>query len=814
MAHTYVGKICPYCKTTFQEDDTIAICGSCFMPHHLACWQANEGCTTYGCKGVIESIINSENANKTSVLSKQETVNESKPPGETGKFETIFESLEGKLQEDVPVLIQKVTLIKNNDDGSIFARCVFRSLTDDSIKALLLDIIATDAWGNPAEGVEGFQLLDLKTKRESEFGQTTPIPIPNKNVRSIEIVIKKILYEDRRMEDCNEAYSNVPDQPTLLSVLELKECVEQYAGKTTKEAKFVPVVGDKVWRCTCGAVNSNNDENCYKCSTKLSLQQAYFRPEEIIEKTKAYLEEKRRKEEEIRLERQKQQREAEERLRKAQEEKERQDREAIEAKKAKKRKRIKKTIITIVTVILLAVLSYGTIFHLVPLLRYNNAASNVEKHEYEAAYNTYIALGDYKDCSTKATETIYAKAQYFESQEQYTEAAVEYERIPEYQDSKTKAVECKNEASYISGKEKFEAKAFDEAIKIFTALGEYKDSKDWIDKTNYAYAKACLEKEDYAKAYELFTSLKDYEDSKDQAKESQYLAGQKAFDAKEYDKAFEYFNAIDKSYKDSEEKAKESKYLVAINALTQKQYKDASDAFNDSVLKDYKDSADKCVEASYLYAKSCYDSKNYNDAVTYFGRSKGYEDTDELVVDAKYENALIDISKKDYKKAVSALESIGNYKDSKTKINEAKYAYVTANKNSTDTTTYNYLKDLKKAGYSDSSKIYNSLYAWKVTITAVNNSSSSSSNMSSISKYDNIYFHYKVSGGPPGESLKLKFVGKLPGCSAYTGIDTVRSGSTGSWYLYFTYGYRGGTATGKYYDSNGNLLDSASVSLY
>jgi len=51
----YVGKICPYCKAAFTEDDEIVVCSVCDMPHHKDCWVENKGCTTFGCLGTIKS---------------------------------------------------------------------------------------------------------------------------------------------------------------------------------------------------------------------------------------------------------------------------------------------------------------------------------------------------------------------------------------------------------------------------------------------------------------------------------------------------------------------------------------------------------------------------------------------------------------------------------------------------------------------------------------------------------------------------------------------------------------------------------------
>ncbi|WP_459482035.1 RING finger protein [Clostridium saccharoperbutylacetonicum] len=54
----FTGKICPYCKGEFKEDDEIVLCSICEMPHHKECWVENQGCTTFGCTGTIMGVDN------------------------------------------------------------------------------------------------------------------------------------------------------------------------------------------------------------------------------------------------------------------------------------------------------------------------------------------------------------------------------------------------------------------------------------------------------------------------------------------------------------------------------------------------------------------------------------------------------------------------------------------------------------------------------------------------------------------------------------------------------------------------------------
>lgn len=726
-----------------------------------------------------------------------ENARTSNASSEYEKIEILYESAECKLQNNVPVLIEKVYLLKDAGNGSVFAKCAFRSLTNKTIKALLLDVIAADTWGNPLEGVEGFQLLDLNVKRGFRFGHSEMIPLPNKNTRNVDIIIRKILFEDQSICDCEEAYSTIPAPTTLLSVFGSEEAVECYAEKTVKFAEFVPAVGQQIWRCTCGAINRTGRDSCCGCGTSLSLQLSAYEPEVIISEGKARLEEKARR-----------------------------DRVSAEIEKENKKK---KTFLALAAILLVCAI-YGTFQYLIPSIRYNAAANDVEKNNYDAAYNTYIALKDYRDSSDKAIETLYQKAAYLEGQKQFAEAATEYEKIPDYQDSKTKAVHCRNEAQYAEAKAKYDAKDYDGAIAAFTKLGRYLDSQNWVLKTKYAKASDYFDNKEYAKAAELFKELKeinDYLDSQERMEESEYQLAEAAYAQKDYQAAYQGYEALGADYKDAGDKAKDAKYLYACECLSAKNYKDASDLF--SSLKGYKDGQNKFNEATYAYAKNCLDSLSYsvdslnklsrcNDARTYFAKIPGYEDADSLWNEASYNAGIISLGFRAYDSAVDYLEDVKGHSDVKEKIKEAKYEYVKAHTDRTNKTTYSYLKDLKTAGYQDSRAIYNELYAWKMTFTAINNREDSTVNMSSLSKYETWwYFHLKLSGGPPSGTTTVKAVCTLPNGTKSTVLwgkdDKWSDGTTG--YCAFAYNDpyygRAGTAVVKIYDGSGTLIGQDSI---
>lgn len=56
----YFGRMCPYCKGVFVDDDEIVICSDCGKPHHRQCWETNRGCTTDDCQGTVESPVTTQ----------------------------------------------------------------------------------------------------------------------------------------------------------------------------------------------------------------------------------------------------------------------------------------------------------------------------------------------------------------------------------------------------------------------------------------------------------------------------------------------------------------------------------------------------------------------------------------------------------------------------------------------------------------------------------------------------------------------------------------------------------------------------------
>lgn len=292
---------------------------------------------------------------------------------------------------------------------------------------------------------------------------------------------------------------------------------------------------------------------------------------------------------------------------------------------------------------------------------------------------------------------------------------------------------------------------------------------------NYKKAAACLEQGQYDEAMQLFDALGDYRDSENKAEECR--AGKKEY-------------IIQTDYR----------------ALTQDEYEQ-----NISYFKKLGDEEALRV-IYYKYGQKYMDDGDYEHAARYFERVMGYKDAEDYLREAIYKDADNALSSKEYIKAVSLFEKYPDYKDSPEKILEAMYAYVCEHKSNTDANTRNYLTQLVEADYKDSGEIYDAVYPWKLTITAINDSKNSNTNMTSIHSENTIYFHFKLDGGAPGEKTKIYYDMIWPNGSESTDASSQEwsGGSTGE--LCFK-AKTAGTFFVTFYDEKRNELGSGNIEI-
>ena len=47
---------CPFCRCRTEELSTLIVCSDCKTYYHRECWNQNQGCSVFGCKGIINDL--------------------------------------------------------------------------------------------------------------------------------------------------------------------------------------------------------------------------------------------------------------------------------------------------------------------------------------------------------------------------------------------------------------------------------------------------------------------------------------------------------------------------------------------------------------------------------------------------------------------------------------------------------------------------------------------------------------------------------------------------------------------------------------
>lgn len=248
-------------------------------------------------------------------------------------------------------------------------------------------------------------------------------------------------------------------------------------------------------------------------------------------------------------------------------------------------------------------------------------------------------------------------------------------------------------------------------------LAEYNDRVDDIYEQACDLSKDGASKKELKKASKLFTSIKDEKDSAEKAKDCD-------------ERIQSISSAQSRKIRRGIITAMTSvvalgliivlgafvivpnvKYAIATSYANSGQYEDAIAAFEE--LGDFKDSpkrATQCeVDACEIQVRNALGSNNHDEACksaqTLTGLDGGW-DRLEPIAEAAAESFM---QQQDYEKASTWFAFA---RDTESRM-DARYQYVMRHFDHDDLTTYNYLKELSKNNYKDSSDLYDQLYKWR-----------------------------------------------------------------------------------------------------
>lgn len=433
-----------------------------------------------------------------------------------------------------PIIIEAGALLKDNQTGKIIAQLKFKNISPNSIRALTVKISATDVTGAEVAGVDNFQYLDLNVSRDGEFGQQTPIVLPDATARSFTCQCLSAVLGDKTIWNCTENTKWVPlPKPCALASKMGTPLAEQYKRDTMPKAQYVPVEHDGLWSCACGAMNHANEQVCHSChGSKAALFGALN-----IEKLQAN---KKKHDDVIAAEKAA----------------------VAEAEKIRAAKTKKIAIIVAVALVLLIGISVLTSKVIMPAVKYNQAISWMDEGKYEDAQEIFLELEDYQDAEAKYTEcewkkglALYLSGERDRANQIFSKLMAGGQLYPEYVITaidaywREEALKC------------IDAELYDSAISAADNTLGGSTVKDEVLEILYQKATSILAEEKYDDAMKIFELLSGYKDANTLAKEALYQKADMYLAEKDYDKSNPIFKQLG-DYKDSKNKIHYHNYKV------------------------------------------------------------------------------------------------------------------------------------------------------------------------------------------------------------------------------------------------------------
>ena len=378
------------------------------------------------------------------------------------RYTRLFSLPENLYAEGSPAIIAAGALLKDNQTGRVVAQLKLRSISEKDIRAVKVCLNLFDTAGSPIGEPVMFDYLDLRALRDGEFGQKTPVMVPESKARSYTVAVTEVVFSDKSTWTADGAkWEPLPRQKTLESVFQDTELVKQYKIAVGSNFAYYPSEAKDLWFCACGAVNRVG-KPCHVCSRTLSELQAIDREQLIRDKDARLVEEARQAAEE---------------------------KAAADTQRKKTAKILKIVIPAVCAVIAIAVLVK---FIVIPTVKYNDAISLMNAGQYEEAIAAFAAMDGYKDsvqkiedCETSILNAQYDGAIALLEEGKYEEAIAAFELLSGYRDSKDRIQESKDAIENLRLQGQYDAAAAlaesgktAEAAIAFGKLGDYQDSRE------------------------------------------------------------------------------------------------------------------------------------------------------------------------------------------------------------------------------------------------------------------------------------------------------------------------------------------------
>ncbi len=469
--------------------------------------------------------------------------------------------------EDSPIAVLAQKLALDIDKAEFFASFKLMNLQPDNLRDICFDIICYDSARQVIDTVCDVFYSGFDVARNIEFGYNRRVPVKNQQTRSVEFVLKNILYSNGNqwINTDNRRFDTALEQQSIFSVQ--GDLNKQFLEICTRSGidgtafSLQPVFNEKFWLCGCGCFNWNSEELCCECGVGRVWLQKNTSPE-VLEKQSGF-----EKEQRAELQSRYAEFEKYEKRNSGQTEEFAKRKRAYQKqlKKQQFRKSSKVVITILLILVVIALIADGIIFFGLPYLKYQNAMTDMEMYRYDDAAEKFLQLGNFLDSKDLYMKAVYGNAFSLYNAANYEKSAELFESLGDYSDSQTKALD----ARFKFAEKKFSEGEYLEAAKIFHDLGDYPDaaqnekqcfSRIYRDAQGNLVANTA---ESLEKAHAQLTYLGNYKKSPELLKKCIYLLGNSAYSQCQYGKAIELYRSVS-DYPDAQTRLQNIKTIVAL----------------------------------------------------------------------------------------------------------------------------------------------------------------------------------------------------------------------------------------------------------
>ncbi|WP_313119253.1 hypothetical protein [Proteiniclasticum ruminis] len=212
-----------------------------------------------------------------------------------------------KVSPSCPIDIDKAALVLDTTENVVLLQLKLINIGSKVISSVFLKVLLKDAANDFIQNSQPIEHTynDLNMLPGDKYGEKAPIRLL-REVRNVDVEVSKIVYEDGEIwKSENEKTEQIP-KLTKLDILGnerisfLKSTLDLNSYDHTN-LRYIPVIQNSSWICTCGRFNYNTNLVCKRCNISKEWIQSNFEEDNLDKnynifvkqmKEKAILEEK------------------------------------------------------------------------------------------------------------------------------------------------------------------------------------------------------------------------------------------------------------------------------------------------------------------------------------------------------------------------------------------------------------------------------------------------------------------------------------------------------------------------------------------